>query len=366
METISHSGHTLTGRLPGSFATRRPASRSRAWRLPATFSPGRRLAGIRDVVSQTDAQGRYRLVGMPKGKGNEIMAFPNDDQPYLIRSMTVPDDPGVGPVTVDFELHRGIWIEGRVIDKATGKPAIARLHYWPFRNNPFTRGLPEFDGLNVDGDQLRYATRADGSFRLVGLPGRAIVGAEAVAASYKLGVGADKIKGVEKNGYFPTYFNPIAPMLKWPNALQEIDPSKDATTVRCDFALERGDSIRVTLIDRESKPVTGCRVTGRANGNYAPVPQATFDLENFSLNETRPILIEHKVARDRQVPLAQIRREDTADDDDHPRAVRDARGPDSGRRRRPLGRDPSVGLSLPRRRFLAATYCRRLQARWHV
>jgi beta-lactamase regulating signal transducer with metallopeptidase domain len=258
---------------------------------------GTRLAGIRDVVSQTDGQGRYRLVGMPKGKGNEIMAFPNDDQPYLMRTMVVPDAPGAGPVTVDIELHRGIWIEGRVFDKATGKPAIARLYHWPFRDNPFARALPEFKGLNVDGEQFRYATRPDGSFRLVGLPGRAIVGAEAVAASYKLGVGADKIKGVEKNGYFPTYFNTTVPMLKWPNAIREIDPSKDATTVHCDFALERGNSIRVTLIDRESKPVAGCAVEGRATGYYAPVAQATFDLENLSLHETRPILIEHKERR---------------------------------------------------------------------
>jgi beta-lactamase regulating signal transducer with metallopeptidase domain len=253
------------------------------------------VAGNRGVASRTDAQGRYRLMGLPKGKGNEITAFPNDDQPYLMRAMVVPDSPGAGPVSVDFELHRGIWIEGRVFEKETGKPALARMHYLPFLNNPFTRGLPEFNAPNVDGNQFRYATKPDGSFRLVGLPGRAIVGAEAVAVSYKLGVGASQIKGAEKNGGFRTYLNPITPGLKWPNAIKEINPPKEATTVRCDLALERGETIRVTLVDRQSKPVSGCTVTGRANrDNYAPVPQATFDLENLSLGETRPILIEQK------------------------------------------------------------------------
>jgi beta-lactamase regulating signal transducer with metallopeptidase domain len=256
---------------------------------------GARIGRIRDVVSQTDRQGRYRLVGMPKGKGNEIMAFPNDEQPYLIQTMVVPDDPGAGPVTVDFKLHRGVWIEGRVFDKATRKPALARLHYYPFLNNPFAHGLPEFQSPNVDGDQFRYTTKADGSFRLVGLPGRAIVGAEALAATYKLGVGASEIKGANKNGQFLTYLNPTQPRLNWPNALKEIDPPKEATTVHCDFALERGESIRVTLVDRESKPVVACTVTGRANrDNYAPVSQAVFDVENLSLGETRPILIEQK------------------------------------------------------------------------
>ncbi len=255
---------------------------------------GRRVAGMRDVLSQTDSQGRYRLVGMPKGKGNEIMAFPNDDQPYLMRHMVVPDDPGADPVTVDLELHRGVWITGRVVDKATGKPVIARLDYLPFLSNPFARALPEFHDGRVDGDQTRYMTRADGTFRLVGLPGRAIVGAEAIGASYKQGVGAAEIKALQKNGHFPTYKNPVTPGLKWPSALKEINPPQEAATVRCDFALERGEAIRVTLVDRQSNPVAGCSISGRATNDYRDMPQATFDLENLSVNESRPIVIENK------------------------------------------------------------------------
>src|SRR5262249_53947324 len=66
-----------------------------------------------DIVRTTlDSQGRYRLVGMPKGEGYKIVAIPNHDQPYLATSKDVPDSPGLAPVTVEFELKRGVWIEG--------------------------------------------------------------------------------------------------------------------------------------------------------------------------------------------------------------------------------------------------------------
>ena len=59
------------------------------------------------VRTTTDAQGRYRLVGMPKGEGNRIRILPGNDQPYLVSYRDVPDSPGLDPVTADVELKRG-------------------------------------------------------------------------------------------------------------------------------------------------------------------------------------------------------------------------------------------------------------------
>lgn len=69
--------------------------------------------GNQIIQTTTDAQGRYRLVGMPKGEGNKIKLLPGTDQPYLVSYKDVPDSPGLEPVTVDVEPKRGIWIEGR-------------------------------------------------------------------------------------------------------------------------------------------------------------------------------------------------------------------------------------------------------------
>ena len=74
------------------------------------------------VRTKTDAQGRYRLTGMPKGERNQIVAIPGNDQPYVRAHTDIPDSPGLDPVTADIELKRGVWIEGKMSDKVTGQP----------------------------------------------------------------------------------------------------------------------------------------------------------------------------------------------------------------------------------------------------
>ena len=133
-----------------------------------------------------------------------------------MQEFAMPDPPGIGAVPVEIGLHKGIWIEGKITDKETGAPvAGAWLHYFPFLENTFAQATPEFhsDGYNVDGvgHQDRYQSKADGTYRLVGLPGRAIVGAvvyygqalsPAVPAS-------ESIKGMNKHGHFATWSNPV-------------------------------------------------------------------------------------------------------------------------------------------------------------
>jgi len=244
--------------------------------------------------TQTDAQGRYRLIGVPKGSGNQIMAFPNDDQPYFLRGVEVPDSPGIGPISVDFKLHRGLWITGRVIDEVTRQPLMARLHYLPFLNNPFLGKLPEFAEGGLSVCEMRYTTRPDGTFRLVGLPGRAIVGAFSLSPNYRTGQGAEQISGVDKFGRFPTFSNPAPAGLKWPTAIREINPAEGIASVNCDFVLEPGGAIHIALVDRDGKPVSGATVTGRMPMETQALVESKFDVANLSPNETRPVLIFNK------------------------------------------------------------------------
>lgn len=165
---------------------------------------GSDFVGTMTLKTKTDAQGRFRLSGMPKGEGNELIVVPDDEQPYLVQGVDVPDAPGVAPVSVEVSLPRGIWIEGRLTEKATGTPVVgAWLHYMPFLENTFAQAHPSFDrhGNSDNSDiQDRYLTKADGSFRLVGLPGRAIVGALVHKKAYLQGVGSEAIAGLNKGG----------------------------------------------------------------------------------------------------------------------------------------------------------------------
>ena len=213
------------------------------------------------VSTTTGADGSFRLVGMPKGPDNSICVVPNDEQPYFQQELPVPDPAGIAPIEVEIELHRGIWISGRLTVRGTGKPAYGRIHYLPYLDNPHAQKLAEFDPYHVHGDQTRYKTDADGRFRIVGLPGRAIVGVTAIG-DYRQGAGAEEIEGADGDGEFKTYSNPLPASLRWPTSMRAVEIPVEASASVCDLELDRGDSLVVELVDPQEKPLEHCRVTG--------------------------------------------------------------------------------------------------------
>ncbi|WP_165226824.1 M56 family metallopeptidase [Aquisphaera insulae] len=248
----------------------------------------------------TDAGGRFRLNGMPRGKGNRIVIVPNDDQPYLVQVVAIPDPSGTKPVSVDAALPAGVFIEGTVTEKATGKPVPgAWLHYLPFLENSFAQGHPSFGPDRNSTNSLiqdRYVTKPDGSFRLVGLPGRAIVGAIVHHNVYRQGVGSEAISGLSKNGHFETYFSPVPAGRLFPTVMKEINPPEGARSVRVDLQAATGPSVRLRVVDAEGKPVIGSLALGRTSKGAHDSAAATspeITVENLIPGEERTVLIRH-------------------------------------------------------------------------
>src|SRR5262249_23087625 len=99
------------------------------------------------VYATTDAQGRYRLVGLPKAPQRRLSFFAKaSGTPVLTAGFTVNDVEGTQPITFDVGLVRGVVVTGRVTDKATGKPIRdAGLHYNPLAGNSFFDKTPGTD-----------------------------------------------------------------------------------------------------------------------------------------------------------------------------------------------------------------------------
>ncbi len=257
------------------------------------------MSGIRNLKTTTDAQGRFRLVGFPKGRGNQLLVAPNDDQPYFLKEVSVPDPPGIAPVSVEIGMDQGIWIEGKVTDKETGKPVPgAWLHYLPFLENTFAQATSVFDrNGNTNGVtyQDRYQTKADGTYRLVGLPGRAIVGVVSHSDKpYLRGKGSESIKGMDKHGHFPTYRNPVNPGKYWPTVMKEINPAEGTEAVHLDFDLVPGAKVRTRVVDPQGKPVTGLKLGGRTQRGrheWNVKHGAEFDVVTLAPDEDRMILV---------------------------------------------------------------------------
>src|SRR5262249_50847965 len=148
--------------------------------------------GQTQLKAVADKEGRYRLDGMPKGKGNAIRARWPDGEPYLMSLVEVPEAFALEPVTVDIQLKRGVWIHGKVTDKATGRPVQTVIRCSVHDENPFRKEAP---GLTFEENLW---TRADGTFRIVGLPGRSVVTAQTGDPRYVSRVGADRIKDLHR------------------------------------------------------------------------------------------------------------------------------------------------------------------------
>ncbi|HEV3261598.1 MAG TPA: sigma-70 family RNA polymerase sigma factor [Gemmataceae bacterium] len=229
------------------------------------------MVGRSELRTVADKDGRYRLTGMPKGAGNEIRASPPEGQPYLMSVQSVPNGSGLDPVTVDFKLKRGVWIQGKVIDKATGKPVNAQVQYFVFEDNPHRTEAP---GLDTD---VYLANRVDdGTFRVVGLAGRGLIAARARGDRYRIGVGADRIKGLHKNGRFRTY--PHACEATDFHTFVEVNPEKGAVLATCPVVLDPGRTLTGTVLGPDGEPLAGARVSGLTSyggGYWADEPQTT-------------------------------------------------------------------------------------------
>jgi hypothetical protein len=257
------------------------------------------------VRAETDAKGHYELRGMPEREECVLDVRPNDSQPYLMQDFEIePKQAGQGPLTVDVELRRGVWIRGRVTDSLTGKPvAGAFVRYLPLLKNPFTLRRPEFDRRNgrqrMRGDGFfRYRTDSDGKYQLVGLPGPGLVGVVASSRNYVAGVGATKIDVPVKHGQFETYFSWGSGFSRdSENALKEINPPAEARMAWCDFGLVPGESVRLALVDPDGRPISGCMgmnlhksgIEGREM-----FMESTTEVNSLTPDETRRIWILHR------------------------------------------------------------------------
>lgn len=213
---------------------------------------GQRIIDL--VGTTTDAGGRYRLTGLPAGPGYKIVAIPAGDQPYVVRSRPVPGDAGPGPAAVDFELCRGVWIEGKMTDKVTGQPLHGAVEYFSVFDNPNLRDYPDYDGTIVT-DRIWAGTKEDGSYRVVGLPGPGLVGVYYQRETYihaperddEFGTRESELRTSPYHISFTSAFN----------ALAKVDPPKGVDSYKRDITLDPGWTVKCSLQGPDGRSVAG-------------------------------------------------------------------------------------------------------------
>jgi RNA polymerase sigma factor (sigma-70 family) len=243
------------------------------------------------VRTTTDAQGRYRLTGMPKRAGNKIVAIPDRDQPYVSINKDIPDSPGLDPVTADIELMRGVWIEGKIRDKVTGQPLRGTVEYFALSSNPNLRDFPGFDGTFPFVDDLGVRTKEGGSYRVVGLPGPGLVGVYYLEDYLRATQRDDEYRVKERSLNTAPYA--ITHPINF-SAVARIDPTKGVDAVMRDVTLDPGWTFTGTVLGPDGKPLAGARrLTGMQWREREGMKTAEFTVQGFDPREPRELLFQH-------------------------------------------------------------------------
>jgi hypothetical protein len=225
--------------------------------IQSIHTAGNPIYGRDVITATTDSQGRYRLVGMPRGEGNRIIAIPGSSQPYLISTADVADSPGLEPVKVDFELKRGIWIEGKITDNTTGKPLQAHVEYMAASSNPNLKDHAGFKDLYFGFPGYGDESKKDGTYKLVGLPGPGFI-----VVPHSTG----RLRATERDDKFGMKEHSIeaAPyelsILSNYSALAAIEPAKRIESVKQDLTLDLGWTFTGTVHGEDGKPLAGSRM----------------------------------------------------------------------------------------------------------
>ncbi len=256
--------------------------------------------------TQTDKEGRYELLGLPKSERYGLTVRPGNGQRYFAGEMSFADTPGLDPLTADIDLVSGTPLRGIVTDKGTGKPiAQARVDYHLLFPNPNIQKLAAFPGGY--GPRSEATTGADGSFALVVLPGPGVLGvASPKRESYMPALVTPKdLKDFFKDKTVGAPGHPNDDTLEvavpgngWGfivqqeyNALVPLDPEEKATSLTRNVLLAPARTLQGSVVGLDGKPLAGVTAHGLKWGDPGTtLKTSTFTVQGINPRRTRQLL----------------------------------------------------------------------------
>jgi RNA polymerase sigma factor (sigma-70 family) len=246
------------------------------------------------VRATTGKDGTYRLDSLPgvffhAGRSGEfvVLAIPPRDQPYLPALKEVRRPRRLEPLRADFALPRGVWAEGRVTDKRTGKPVRATIEYVAAPGNPALKDYPDYPrpialflGL--------WHTGADGRFRVPVLTGVGALVARVPSGQYL----PDESLSDEQAGQLG--LPPPRTLMNF-HAVARIE-AKAGSGVKRDLTVDPGRSLVCKVLDPAGRPVKGARVRGLVPFHYwaqRPLPGDSFTLRALPPRRPRWVVVLH-------------------------------------------------------------------------
>ncbi len=247
-----------------------------------------RLYGI-GLTATSDARGRFRILGqrVSQARVPSLIGVEVGGQPYVKVLRLIGKPRGLETIDVEIAIRRGAWVEGRVVDRTTGKPVQAVIAYRPFRDNPH---LEEYAHVTfnetIGGDDAGFPTDAQGRFRAVALPGGGVLSVRTVDPAY---ASAEPLA--------PKYANTLGRSDRF-QALLPIEVNGRETLAIPEIKVVRGRTQQVRILSKDGKPLTGACVVFLERHPRAPEPvtgtELTFAHPNPGKSECTVILHEER------------------------------------------------------------------------
>jgi protocatechuate 3,4-dioxygenase beta subunit len=267
------------------------------------------------IYTLTDAQGRYRLVGLPKGESYEVTAWPNRGQTFIPKTATAGDSQGLKPITVDFRLQRGAVLRARMVDKGTGRPVRGILAYDPLGNNlsrPALERNARFGGMLWQFNHFSYPDK-DNYCQIVVPYGPGVVFAQGHDIPYlprPLDPADEKAYPFIKKT--PAFEGGLSHYWELFQSYRVFDVKASDKPLELDIEMDPGTTVHGRLVDPDGKPLPGVLAYGLAHsdqkvnnwsyrndiGYRARVESQTLDTDRFvsaglTSDGSRPVTFLH-------------------------------------------------------------------------
>ncbi len=246
------------------------------------------------VKAKTDADGRYRIDGLPRAETYQLIVEPSKGLPYPNATLQVrADTPPLEPVAFDFALKRGVVIRGTVTDKVTGRPIVGcYATYHAFGDNPNLGDYPGFD----ESQASSVFVEQDGHFEIVALPGRGLVEVRDEMGRYLPASGFEQIPGYNREDKsFHTV--PVDVLPRAQNALVEVVVDTKAGPMPLDFRLDPGRSVTIQVVDPDGRPSSGTMAKGLSElfaTNALPQSSDRFEVHALEPGKLRRVVVMHQ------------------------------------------------------------------------
>lgn len=280
------------------------------------------------VESVTDRDGRFRLHGLAKAKQRYLHVKPGH-APYLDRLIDVPDAPGVAPIRADVKLHKAVTIEGRLIDKATGKGVRGDVLFLLLEGNAalgrFLADNPVYSLEREVRPSGMYAhSDAKGRFKLHVPPVPLVILARTtdpaarytsihVINAHRKYLRDPKVflsKRNAKEEFFNTHM--LNYPLRWQNGYALVHPKKAEEIVKVVIRFDPGGTIRGKIVGPDGKPLSGVQATGvQGTNENEPTTFRTDDFTVYALDPRRPRTVYFRHAAKKLVGSITLRGDET-------------------------------------------------------